>query len=52
MSRYTLFVILFFIPSFIFDVSVGLGRVPVVTAVLCGIVLIYEFVSPYIYSSR
>lgn len=38
--------------TFFFDIILGLSRVPVFTLVLCGIVIVYEIVSPYIYTAR
>lgn len=38
--------------SLLVDILFSLGRYPILTVIVCGIVLVYEFVSPYIYSSR
>lgn len=38
--------------AFFFDVIFGISRYPVMVMVVCGIVVLYEIVSPFIYSSR
>lgn len=38
--------------ALIFDVTFGTASFPVLTSIVCGIVVIYELVSPFIYSSR
>lgn len=38
--------------SFFVDVMFSSSRVPVIFIAVCGIVIVYEFVSPFIYSSR
>lgn len=38
--------------ALVIDSIFAIGRYPVLTIVVCGIVLIYELVSPFIYSSR
>lgn len=43
--------VLFIIVIF-FDATFGTSRFPICTLALCGIVVLYECISPYIYSSR
>lgn len=38
--------------SIIIDILFALGRYPVLTILVCAIVVLYEFVSPYLYVSR
>lgn len=38
--------------AIIFDVVLGISKYPVLTLSVCVIVFLYEYVSPYIYSSR
>ncbi len=38
--------------AFFFDVVFGTSRYPILTMLVCGIVVLYEFVSPYIYTAR
>lgn len=38
--------------AFIFDVIFSTSRVPIFTILVCGIVTLYEIVSPFIYSVR
>jgi len=51
-SRYYVLISVSFLMTFFFDIILGLSRVPVFTLVLCGIVIVYEIVSPYIYTAR
>ena len=47
------YVLAFYIPaSFIFDVIFGTSKYPVATLDVCFIVLIYIYVSPYIYQYK
>lgn len=50
-KKIILYSILFLLALF-YDVLLGTARLPIVTLVLCGIVQVYERVSPLIYSSR
>lgn len=50
-TRYILFSIVA-TAALVIDSIFAIGRYPVLTIVVCGIVLIYELVSPFIYSSR
>ncbi len=38
--------------AFIFDIIFSTTRLPILTIVVCGIVVLYECISPLIYSSR
>lgn len=38
--------------AFVCDSIFSISRFPVIFMVVCGIVVVYEFVSPFIYSSR
>ena len=38
--------------AFIVDIVFSVGRFPISTIIVCAIVVIYEFVSPFVYSSR
>lgn len=38
--------------AFLGDIIFGTLRFPVLTLLVCGIVIVYEFVSPFIYASR
>jgi hypothetical protein len=38
--------------ALVIDSIFAIGRYPILTILVCGIVLIYELVSPFIYSSR
>lgn len=38
--------------SIIFDSALGVSKYPVLTLVVCAIVFLYEYLSPFIYSSR
>ena len=38
--------------SIIFDSALGVSEYPVITLVVCAIVFLYEYLSPFIYSSR
>jgi hypothetical protein len=44
----TLLVVIAFVADIIFSTS----RIPVFTSTLCGIVVLYELVSPFIYAAR
>ncbi len=50
-ARYILFSILTFV-ALVVDSVFAIGRYPILTIFVCAIVLIYELVSPFIYSSR
>lgn len=43
---------IFLLLSFIFDVVLGTSAYPKMLIIACAIVGIYEFVSPYFYTSR
>lgn len=49
---YRTVVTLVIVAAFIFDVIFSTSRVPVLTMIVCGIVTLYECISPFIYSSR
>lgn len=51
-SLRTPLLILICVVSFFFDIVFGTERVPVLTIIVCGIVVVYECISPFIYSSR
>ena len=38
--------------AFIADVMFSTSRLPIFTIIVCGIVTLYEIVSPFIYSAR
>ena len=38
--------------AFFFDVVFGTSEYPILTMLVCGIVVLYELVSPYIYTAR
>jgi TM2 domain-containing membrane protein YozV len=38
--------------AFFFDLIFGVGKIPILTSIVCGIVAVYECVSPFIYTSR
>jgi hypothetical protein len=48
----TVLITLLVLVAFIIDVIFSTSRFPVFTSIVCGIVVIYEFVSPFIYSAR
>ncbi len=51
--KYSYFIFLFFfIVTFVLDLGLSLSRVPMFTLILCAIVILYEIVSPYVYSPR
>ncbi len=52
LSLYRILVLISFVITLFFDLVLSLSRVPIFTLTLCGIVVIYEIVSPYIYTSR
>lgn len=52
MTPKTLFLSLIIGSSFLIDVIFSLSRYPILTISVCGIVLVYELVSPYLYSAR
>jgi uncharacterized membrane protein len=35
-----------------FDTTLGVSKYPILTLSLCAIVLLYEYVSPFIYKAR
>jgi hypothetical protein len=51
-SLYRVGLFVCFVITLFFDLVLSLSRVPIFTLILCGIVVIYEIVSPYIYTSR
>lgn len=38
--------------SIVFDTLFSVSKYPVLTLLVCGIVIVYIYVSPFIYSSR
>jgi hypothetical protein len=52
MSRRTIIFTLLILVALVSDVALAFYRVPVITLLVCAIVISYECISPYIYSSR
>lgn len=48
----SIFVAGIIIAAFLGDVIFSTGRLPILTLVVCGIVIVYECVSPYLYAAR
>lgn len=48
----TIFLVVLVILAFFFDVIFSTSRIPVFTTIVCGIVALYELVSPFIYAAR
>lgn len=48
----TLLIIFALLVALFFDIVLGSARVPILTLIVCGIVVVYEIVSPFIYTSR
>jgi uncharacterized membrane protein YccC len=44
--------IVFIVMAILFDTIFGLSQFPILTIIVCGIVALYECVSPFIYSPR
>jgi len=49
--KYILYFVLISI-SFFYDLVLALDKYPIITLTVCAILIIYERVSPFIYSSR
>lgn len=43
---------LLIVGSLIFDMIFGTSKYPFLTIIVCGIVVLYEIVSPFIYAAR
>jgi hypothetical protein len=52
MKLTTIGLIIIFCVALLFDIFLGSTSYPKLTLILCGIVVVYEFVSPHIYRSR
>jgi hypothetical protein len=48
----TVFLVVLVSAAFFFDVMFSTSRIPVFTTIVCGIVALYELVSPFIYAAR
>jgi phage-related holin len=52
MKKKNIFITILVLVAFLFDCILGTGRVPTLTILVCAIVVVYECISPYLYSSR
>ncbi len=47
-----IFIACLVLAAILFDLILGTSRFPILTIVVCGIVVIYECISPFVYSAR
>lgn len=52
MTPKTIFYTTLILLSCTLDILFSLSRYPILTILVCGIVVVYELIAPYLYSSR
>lgn len=45
-------IIISIIFAIVFDIILGISNYPILTIIVCGIVILYEYISPFIYKSH